>query len=156
MKTFEPNKNAKQLGIDTTKKFVVVDGEGIFPQGTILTLEEDDGSSCPRFTDGKKIDYAPWFRLAYAEKNWDTLEAGDIIVNKYTGSKSKILAVLGDVFLMSCWDDFEYAVGWRTKTEAQKDGYTIENTTPTEDEEVENAIKLLEKKGRIVDGKIIK
>jgi hypothetical protein len=26
MKTFEPNKNAKELGIDLTRKFIVVEG----------------------------------------------------------------------------------------------------------------------------------
>lgn len=68
MKTFESNKNAKELGIDTTRKFVVVSsGHNIFREGDIVELVEDDDSSFPcfeRIGKGEKISCC-WYRLAY-------------------------------------------------------------------------------------------
>ena len=156
MKTFEPNKNAKQLGIDTTKKFVVNYSGSLFPRGEILTLIIDDNTENPPFSNGKEEHYVRWNDLYYAEKNWDTLEVGDVVIHE-DGDKSKVLAVLGDVFLKSCWEGFEFADGcWYTKTQAQEYGWTIEGATPTEDEEVEKALQLLRDKGRIVNGKLVK
>ena len=45
-KTLAPNKTIKQLGIDTTREFVVVK-EGNFNAGDILTLERDFNTSYP-------------------------------------------------------------------------------------------------------------
>lgn len=50
---FEPNKTIKELGIDTTRKFRVVDnfGSGDTKLGDILILQKDDGSCNPYFTN---------------------------------------------------------------------------------------------------------
>lgn len=67
---FEAGKNAERLGIDKSRKFVVVENplfpRALFPTGTILTLDRDDGTTNPYFTDGKKKDVVSWCKLAYA------------------------------------------------------------------------------------------
>ena len=72
MKTpFEAGKTAKELGIDTSRKFVVVEEDYKIPlkKGDVLMLEEDDGSLCPRFRAMDDTDYwyFDWSRLAYAD-----------------------------------------------------------------------------------------
>ena len=69
LKTFEAGKNAQELGIDTNKKFVVVENGGLFPKGTILTLYEDDNTPNPFFVVGMhsgKERPCFWQELAYA------------------------------------------------------------------------------------------
>lgn len=47
---FPPGKTIKELGIDTTRKFVVVKGdEEPYSEGDILVLEYDDNSCSPKF-----------------------------------------------------------------------------------------------------------
>lgn len=43
MKTFEPNKTAKELGIDLSRKFIVVEDNAYLKKGEILKIDEDDG-----------------------------------------------------------------------------------------------------------------
>ena len=51
---------------------------------------------------------------------------GDVIQDK-SGSKAKVLAVLGDVFLRSCWGEpsFDLAGYWHTFAEAEEDGCSV-------------------------------
>jgi hypothetical protein len=100
MKTFEPNKNIKELGIDITRKFVVVE-KGNFEVGDILKLERDDNSKIPyfkRLKDGE-ITCCSIDKLAYApikkEFSKDGLEYGDELV--YKGDVENKIHVL-DVF----------------------------------------------------------
>jgi len=67
--TFAPNKNAEELGIDTSRKFIVVtDGNG-GDEGKILTIKCDDKSASPLFFDDKKESrYFSWYRLAYYDE----------------------------------------------------------------------------------------
>ena len=67
---FPPGKTIQELGIDTTRKFVVVDDDGLFlKKGTILTLDRDDGSLAPYFKDSSgRAVAACLFRLEYAPK----------------------------------------------------------------------------------------
>jgi len=85
-------------------------------------------------------------------KNWNNLQVGDVIVGK-SGDEAKVLEVLTNVFLMSCWNDFDVVGYWLTFAQAQRIGCTIKGS---EDEEVKQAIATLEKHGKIKDGKIIK
>ena len=88
---FEPNKNAKELGIDVTKKFVIVTDEFLTDEyqqvGDIVTLDEDDNSSFPFFINqrlGARVCYL-WKELAYADEGAstpETIEVGDIVEQK--------------------------------------------------------------------------
>lgn len=74
MKPFEPNKTAEELGIDKTRKFVVVSGNAnlYFIKGSILIFLHDNGPEgklafFQRISDGF-CEYAAWSDLAYAEE----------------------------------------------------------------------------------------
>ena len=66
---FEAGKTIKELGIDPTKEFIVVNAEGRtdLSHGDILTLKKDDNSSNPFFICKKtlKTFYCPLSRLEY-------------------------------------------------------------------------------------------
>ena len=69
---FEAGKNSTQLGIDTTRDFIVVEGGGVYKIGTILSLVLDDGSYEPKFkTINSEEDgwFVSWHRLEYASNN---------------------------------------------------------------------------------------
>lgn len=67
--TFEEGKTITELGIDITRKFIVVYGV-TFDEGDILVLERDDGSNSPKFkrlSDGF-CDYKTLSFLAYYDE----------------------------------------------------------------------------------------
>ena len=73
MKPFEPNKTAEELGIDKTRKFVVVEREkgssvGIFEDGEIIHFT---GHGCTALfkNDHGNEEEMRWSELAYAEEN---------------------------------------------------------------------------------------
>ena len=69
LKGFAPNKNAKELGIDTSRKFVVLkENVSKFNKGEIITLRKDDNTLYPSFWNKYKSDYNffCWHNLAYA------------------------------------------------------------------------------------------
>lgn len=74
MKPFEPNKTAEELGIDKTRKFVVVRGPKCAFYGNGKTFTYDEGQatgdrSAAIFYDdkGKRMIFY-WFELAYADE----------------------------------------------------------------------------------------
>ena len=60
--------------------------------------------------------------------SWETLKYGDVVVNEYD-KEAKVLVVLNDCFLRSCFGEFEVADDWFTKVEAQEDGWTVKQPT---------------------------
>mgnify|MGYP003554998805 CR=1 FL=1 len=73
-KPFEAGKNAKELGIDVTRSFIIVDAfdwminDG-FPNGTIVKLRKDDGSKWPYFfKENGEQTCVGWDQLAYADE----------------------------------------------------------------------------------------
>lgn len=64
--TFAPNKNSKELGIDTSRKFIVLKGDCIFKEGSIIDIHKDDYTPFPFFKnrDGK-IACFYWDDFAY-------------------------------------------------------------------------------------------
>lgn len=82
--------------------------------------------------------------LELATQSLDNLEVGDIIVDT-DGDEAKVLAVLGDVFLKSGWNDFDETGQWLTVSEAKSAGLTVKQDTPTE-EITELSIAELEKR----------
>ena len=68
--TFEPKKNAKELDIHTSRKFIVVEGDNYLKEGDIVTLKIDDGSYNPFFGKENKSDYHSihWDFLSYYDE----------------------------------------------------------------------------------------
>lgn len=71
---FEAGKNARELGIDTSKKFVIIstdkgDRNRGLKAGDIVTLRGDDGSCAPFFLDKNgETCCLYWSQLAYADE----------------------------------------------------------------------------------------
>ena len=79
-KTFPARKTAKELGIDTSRKFVVVEGNEVFDEGDILVLEEDDNTIRPNFkrVSDSETSFLTLSYLAYLEEEEEYVpRAGD-------------------------------------------------------------------------------
>jgi len=70
------------------------------------------------------------YQITFPEKTWDTLSVGDILIDDSLGER-KVLAVLGDVCLLSFLNDFEKAYAWFKKKEAQNLGVKIVQESET-------------------------
>lgn len=70
-------------------------------------------------------------RLNKTVKTLENLDVGDIIVSA-DGDEGKVLAVLGNVFLKSPWNDFDAASSWYTTAEAESFDWTVKQDTPPE------------------------
>lgn len=88
--------------------------------------------------------------LEPAPKTWQTLEVGDVIVSS-DDKESKILAVLGDVFLISHTRDFSEIWGWLTTSEAQKLGWKIKGVEEVVEMTVEQISKAIGKTIKVVE-----
>lgn len=66
-KTFPAGKTAKELGIDTSRKFVVVVGDNTFNEGDVLVSIDSFFPCFKRLSDGKKAACFP-SQLAYLEE----------------------------------------------------------------------------------------
>ena len=74
MTPFPPNKNATKLGIDLTRKFVVVNkANGFFPIGTIIKILRDDGTLYPWFYEEgeneRETHATYWSNIAYYDES---------------------------------------------------------------------------------------
>lgn len=121
------------------------------PKGYVFTIAEIDGVSY-RENVGV-MDGLGSSEIELCKKDWDTLEVGDIIVDT-DGEEAKVLAVLGDVFLRSCWKDFRYASDcWSTKKYAEDEGWKIKGAEETDTVKmtVSEVSKLVGKKVEIIE-----
>ncbi len=74
-----------------------------------------------------------WELATRTEITWENLQKGDVIVVGV--NRTKVLALLGDVFLRSLWGNFDKADNWYSITEAKSNSWTLEQ--PKNEEEVE-------------------
>lgn len=127
---------AKIAKVGDVVKFAEKKGEGCFK------LEQNDSCKITLVNnDIIRIDGCPhhisvtWLieLMTPHEKTWDTLASGDILESQ--GLKTKVLAVIGDVFLYSQFGLFDEARYWVTKKESQRGGWTIVQDPPVEDVE---------------------
>lgn len=143
MKTFEPDKNAQQQGIDTSRTFVVVDAE-------------KNNSNYPLFKrlSDRKEHYCYWSSLAYADekKSWDNFEIGDSFFNE-EGDEAKILwkSEDGKLFIKSYWkfinNDWDIMVGGTDHIEeAKRRGWYFKNEeTADKQKSIEEKIEEFDK-----------
>lgn len=68
-KWFEPNKNSKELGIDISKRFVLLTPFNEMNIWDIWEITDDDDSDCPEFRNISTLQtlYIRWKYLAYAD-----------------------------------------------------------------------------------------
>ncbi len=79
-KTFEEWKTITELWIDTTRKFVVINGETRECEvWDVLTLEEDDDTICPYFTNQYWIKVCPFLHnLYYADEPQEEVKTKNV------------------------------------------------------------------------------
>lgn len=67
--SFAPDKNAEELGIDTSRKFIVLKGDIAFKEGSIIAIHRDDYTSFPYFKNiDEKVACFYWDDLAYYDE----------------------------------------------------------------------------------------
>lgn len=99
----------------------------------IITEVSDDNYYYDVYRCGKKVrDCFNCLTDEYLEpfeKTWDSLEIGDVIIDNYS-NEAKVLAVLGDVFYMIMFDNFNNVGDWHTKKQAKVFGWKIKQPEP--------------------------
>lgn len=88
-----------------------------------------------------------FYSVTLMEKTMDNLQVGDVLVD-YDNDEVKVLAVLGDLYGVSGYNDFESFGYWRTKSDLN--GYNIK--IDVEELTVEEVSKRLGKTVKIVEG----
>ena len=110
---------------------------------TITQVDEEDDVVPYYLDDDYWVDESD---IALAETNWDTLEAGDIIINSY-GDEALIIDILPNSFVKSLWGNFEITANIYSKKEAQANGWTIKEAETVKEMTLADAEKLVEKLG---------
>ena len=128
---FAPNKNAEELGIDTTRTFVVLEKNFNFETGEKITLKKDDGSSNPFFwyEDKSTYDCISWCRLAYAEDETVSpplkFKVGDLVEEVSSGRIGIILSVSKLDSIMPYRVKFGDSIEWLSENSIE---LALENT----------------------------
>jgi hypothetical protein len=146
-KVLEKFEEMGRVWFDGEKPMEGLDRWDEYEEETCLIDEDDFGYSYINYfkKEGREIISASEYLNEWKQ--------GDILVDK-DGREKKILGICGEVYFMSFFGNFEnYGTVW-TKKELEKNGCKLKTDLP--ENEVEKAIKLLEEKGKIVNGKIIK
>jgi len=124
--------------------------------GRVFTITKiDENKSCPNAT----AYYDFYDRLVFEDhleavaKTIEDVDYPDII--EVRGGKHKVLARINDLVFMSYEYDFNSSFSSYTISELKENGYKIVQEEVEEDQDVEDAIKLLEEKGKLKDGKIL-
>lgn len=72
-------------------KHIVVISDGDFEVGEIVTLTNNDGTSCPKFSNGDVTTYCDWSQLAPAPYDADALFENKAYPNEKIGTKYKLV-----------------------------------------------------------------
>lgn len=106
--TFEGDKNSKELGIDTSRKFIVCDGWS-FDKGDIIELSVEDNSKNPYFervSDNENMAIS-WCFVAYYDEPTHKFKVGDRVKALIGSPEGKYGEV---VFISNGDDNSPYAV----------------------------------------------
>lgn len=126
-----------------------------YEEESCISILKENGWKMRFGTRGCYQEHNPAISITPAEeylietKTLDDLQKGDVVIDKI-GNKRKVLARLENVVFLSRNDNLDYAGSWHTISDIKEYGYTL-----PQDPEVEKAIKLLEERGVLREGKII-
>lgn len=123
---FPAGKTAKELGIDVSRKFIVLEGNELFDKGETVTLLEDDDTRMPRFINEKgSMRFIHWSGLSYADRTIRDMNVGDILVNR-EGFENRVLEVGENSFFPQYCRPFNRAVGtWISFEQAELFGWHL-------------------------------
>ena len=155
---FEKNQTIKELNIDPTKRFRVVDdnGNSNVTKGDILELFKDNGGIDAHFnnlTRGTKDFNCYLYRLEYADKDWDNLCVGDELKDS-VGYSQFVLGVCGRAIFLSEFGDKDFYNCGYTKEELIEKGYTI--VQDTKDRTVDDILEGLPEADKSIIKKALK
>jgi len=130
-------------------KVKYIKSNGYFPVNSIHTIAGIDGTGSPYCLDDNH-----WVKessITLAEKSWDNLEVGDIIVNT-SGEEAMVIDVFTNSFVKSDWGNFEPAGNVYSKKEAPAYGWTIKGavTETVKEMTLEDVEKLVGSKVKII------
>ena len=130
-------------------KVKYINSDGYIPVNSINTITKIDNSNVPY-----NLGNGDWVRessIVLAEKTWDTLEVGDIIVNTQ-GAKAMVIDVFPNSFVRSWWGNFNESYGIYSKKEAQKNGWRIKGavTETVKEMTLKDVEKLVGSKVKII------
>lgn len=159
---FEGGKNAKELGIDTNRAFVVVDGENhpYLKSGEKVYYVREDffqrGKPLFKKAGSQNMYQCAWSRLAYADepKTLYNLEADDVVKDKLGFRMITHVMPGSPLYALShFWTEVstEGTVNkakakhwvWLTPSQLEEFGFTIVSSQPVEEITIEEAEKRL-------------
>jgi hypothetical protein len=123
--------------------------------GDVLCFDEDDGTSCPWFINmrtGGRVACNISRLEPIKEVSTMRYKENDVLVDR-DGYKKTVLGVCGKVYLMSLVNKPNKSDSGFTQQELDERGWKL---FTGKDDEVEKAIKLLEEKGVVKNGIILK
>lgn len=101
---------------------------GIGEVGMVCSIREDDLYPVTVLVDNGETEKFKTSQLELQPRDLDSLRAGDVLIDE-DGDEATVLAVLGDVFLRSEWNEPEEACVWYTVAEAKRAGFTLKFQT---------------------------
>ena len=128
-------------------KVKYIKSNGYFPVNSIHTIAGIDGTGSPYCLDDNH-----WVKessITLVEKTWDTLEVGDIVVEK-GGAKAMIIDVFPNSFVRSFWRNFNESGGVYSKKQAQDEEWTIKGIETVKEMTLEDIEKLVGSKVKII------
>jgi len=130
-------------------QFRVIEKDGIFKVGEIISLKEDDESNCPYFWNADRSDY--WsISFSYLEpltKSVRDARVDDIVIGKINRFEHMVLERGQSTVLLSCGNDFKKAyIGNHTFDELEE-YFALKDEPVVVDDKTAEAIKLLKEAG---------
>ena len=139
----------KKFKIGDKVKYISSDGELVLNSIHTITLIDELDDVAPYLLDNNY-----WVEdsdITLAEKTWDTLEAGDILVDT-DGDEAIIIDAFPNSFLKSFWGNFNRISNIYSKKQAQTKGWTIKGAVadPVKEMTLEDVEKLVGSKVKII------
>jgi len=128
--------------------FRVIEEDGVFELGEIITLKKDDGTDCPLFWNADK---SAWHCINFSDlepvaKTVRDAQVGDVVVNKSSGSERLVLERGQNIVSLSCADMFKTA-GFNATFDELEEYCTLKDAPVVDDNVVLSMSQIAEKFG---------
>jgi len=129
-------------------QFRVIEGDGGFKVGDIITLKSDDRTDCPYFLKEDKSDVycTYWSNLKPYIKTIRDAQVGDVVVSNSSGFEYLVLERGQSTVTFSKGNNFKIAYDIYTIDELEED-FTLKNAPEVVSDKIAEAKKLLKEAG---------
>jgi len=130
------------------EKFRVIEGDGYFNVGEIISLKEDDDSDCPYFwrAGGSDWDCINFSKLEPYAKTIRDAQVGDVVVGCF-GKEHMVLERGQSTVLLSCGNNFRKAIDTNHTFDELEEYYTLKAAPVVADNVVLTMNEIAEKFG---------